>query len=423
MRYTIYMKFLLVTDGTWGDTLPFMYLAKELISQGHEAIVCSNEFYKDYSEAHQIPFVVTTTLDDRNKFLKDARLWDPQRGMAAVGEYAGVMFERTYPLLELLCKDAAAIITHSFAYAGKTCAEQHSIPHISLMISPIQLRSFYKLPTFYGEKNINWVPRIFKKVLYPLIDRIVIDPLFSTQINEYRTRLGLYPIKSFVHYMTQHPLAIGLWPNWYAPLQPDQRHRAQLVGFPLQVEIDTSVSHELTNWINMGRPPILVTMGSGYMHSDHLINVLKEISSYTLERFIYVGPQIDTLSEVHPHLYIASHVQLSSILPQCKMIIHHGGAGTLAQATIHGIPQLVIPLSHDQPDNASRIKDNGLGHILWNTQPDTELLNAHIQEVLHSQPIRAKTSQIREDYQKGLHPEGIKNAVKAILTYVTEQHR
>lgn len=38
-----------------------------------------------------------------------------------------------------------------------------------------------------------------------------------------------------------------------------------------------------------------------------------------------------------------------------------GGIGSLAQATAAGVPQVVMPMSLDQPDNAARIKRLGVG--------------------------------------------------------------
>ena len=36
--------------------------------------------------------------------------------------------------------------------------------------------------------------------------------------------------------------------------------------------------------------------------------------------------------------------------------MHHGGIGTTSKAFAAGIPQLVIPLAHDQHDNAARVE-------------------------------------------------------------------
>ena len=46
------------------------------------------------------------------------------------------------------------------------------------------------------------------------------------------------------------------------------------------------------------------------------------------------------------------------------MLVHHGGIGTLSQGLRAGIPQIIMPLAHDQHDNAARIKKLGVGDSL-----------------------------------------------------------
>jgi rhamnosyltransferase subunit B len=45
-------------------------------------------------------------------------------------------------------------------------------------------------------------------------------------------------------------------------------------------------------------------------------------------------------------------------------LVHHGGIGTASQALAAGVPQLVMPLSHDQPDNARRLRGLGVARSL-----------------------------------------------------------
>jgi UDP:flavonoid glycosyltransferase YjiC (YdhE family) len=54
----------------------------------------------------------------------------------------------------------------------------------------------------------------------------------------------------------------------------------------------------------------------------------------------------------------------SELLPRCAAIVHHGGIGTMAQGFAAGIPQLVMPMSHDQPDNAARACGLGVAEEL-----------------------------------------------------------
>ena len=52
------------------------------------------------------------------------------------------------------------------------------------------------------------------------------------------------------------------------------------------------------------------------------------------------------------------------LFPQAAALVYHGGIGTMAQALAAGIPHLVMPMGHDQPDNAQRLERLGVGKTL-----------------------------------------------------------
>ena len=49
------------------------------------------------------------------------------------------------------------------------------------------------------------------------------------------------------------------------------------------------------------------------------------------------------------------YAPFSALLPRVAALVHHGGIGTTAQALRAGVSQLIMPLSHDQFDNATRV--------------------------------------------------------------------
>jgi UDP:flavonoid glycosyltransferase YjiC (YdhE family) len=55
-----------------------------------------------------------------------------------------------------------------------------------------------------------------------------------------------------------------------------------------------------------------------------------------------------------------TYIPFSQVLPRCAAIVHHGGIGTCAQGLAAGIPQLVMPMGFDQPDNATRLARLGV---------------------------------------------------------------
>ncbi|MDO5635614.1 MAG: hypothetical protein Q4G34_12225, partial [Micrococcus sp.] len=44
-----------------------------------------------------------------------------------------------------------------------------------------------------------------------------------------------------------------------------------------------------------------------------------------------------------------------------RVIVHHGGAGTTAQALRSGVPQVVVPFTLDQPFFGRRVAEIGVG--------------------------------------------------------------
>jgi UDP:flavonoid glycosyltransferase YjiC (YdhE family) len=44
--------------------------------------------------------------------------------------------------------------------------------------------------------------------------------------------------------------------------------------------------------------------------------------------------------------------------------VHHAGIGTSAQSLAAGIPQLAMPMTHDQPDNAARLEKLGVARVV-----------------------------------------------------------
>jgi UDP:flavonoid glycosyltransferase YjiC (YdhE family) len=46
------------------------------------------------------------------------------------------------------------------------------------------------------------------------------------------------------------------------------------------------------------------------------------------------------------------------------MVVHQGGVGTTAQCLRAGKPMLIMPYSHDQPDNARRMKRLKIARVI-----------------------------------------------------------
>jgi len=52
------------------------------------------------------------------------------------------------------------------------------------------------------------------------------------------------------------------------------------------------------------------------------------------------------------------------LLKRSAMLVHHGGIGSMSQALAAGVPQVIMPMAHDQFDNAARVERLGVGRSL-----------------------------------------------------------
>jgi UDP:flavonoid glycosyltransferase YjiC (YdhE family) len=52
---------------------------------------------------------------------------------------------------------------------------------------------------------------------------------------------------------------------------------------------------------------------------------------------------------------VAEYAPYSALFNRAAMVVHQGGVGTTAQCLRAGKPMLIMPFSHDQPDNARRM--------------------------------------------------------------------
>lgn len=55
---------------------------------------------------------------------------------------------------------------------------------------------------------------------------------------------------------------------------------------------------------------------------------------------------------------------LGQVLRRCRVLAHHGGAGSTFAALTSGTPQLVVPHMTDQPTNAAAVTAAGVGHVV-----------------------------------------------------------
>jgi UDP:flavonoid glycosyltransferase YjiC (YdhE family) len=108
------------------------------------------------------------------------------------------------------------------------------------------------------------------------------------------------------------------------------------------------------------------------------------------------------------------------LFPRCKMVIHHGGAGTTSAGLRAEIPNVVVPFIADQPFWGKRVQAIGAG-------PKPILVKALSVEKLTRVIAEAESEALREWAQvigqEIRCEDGIGNAVKLVEKYSNDFHR
>jgi UDP:flavonoid glycosyltransferase YjiC (YdhE family) len=206
-------------------------------------------------------------------------------------------------------------------------------------------------------RHLTPAPRWFKRTFWWGIDRLLIDPLIAPKLNAYRQELGLPPVsRVFRHWLHSPRRVIALFPDWFAPPQPDWPAALKFVGFPQYDESDhQQLSPGLLRFLDAGSPPIAFTPGSANQSAEAFFRAAVDASQRVNRRALLLTRYTEHLPALPGTVHHEAFAPFSRLLPRCAALVHHGGIGTLAQALAAGIPQLTMPMGFDQPDNTTRL--------------------------------------------------------------------
>ena len=103
-----------------------------------------------------------------------------------------------------------------------------------------------------------WLPRFAKHSVFRAAD-VYADYLAGPATNSFRKELGLPRVKRLFHRWWMSPqLVIGLFPDWYGPMQPDWPVSTVLTGFPLYDASEAfEIPSEARDLLENGDPPLV----------------------------------------------------------------------------------------------------------------------------------------------------------------------
>lgn len=114
------------------------------------------------------------------------------------------------------------------------------------------------------------------------------------------------------------------------------------------------------------RPLVLVGFSTTFQnHIGVLQNVIDALGTLPVRGLVTLGPTIapEELNALDNVAVVASAPH-SEVMKQARLVVTHGGFGTLAKALANGLPMLVMPMGRDQGGNAEKLMAHGAGLAL-----------------------------------------------------------
>ena len=358
------MKVLLAALGSAGDVFPVLAIGAELRRRGHDVTLLANGWFEPAVRREGIAFVPIGSAEEYRRAVNSPELWNPRKAFAFVVR-GGVAPAQAvvYDAIEKLKPDVVAAT--SLCLGARTARDKLGVPLVTLHLQPSILRSV-AAPAHVPELPMPaWYPRWVVRGLFRLADAIVIDPVVVPPLTEHRKGLDLPAVKRpFDGWIHSPDLVLGLFPEWFAPIPPDWPRAYESAGFVGYDGAGVRLEPEVEAFLKEGSAPVVVTPGSANVHGKAFLAGAVGACVALGRRALLLTPhEAQVPHPLPPGVAHAAWVDLGAVLARSAAFVHHGGIGSMARGFAAGIPQLLMPMAHDQPDNAVRAAR--LGAAAW----------------------------------------------------------
>jgi UDP:flavonoid glycosyltransferase YjiC (YdhE family) len=361
------LRIVLSNIGTFGDINPLIAIALELKRRGHRPVMALPAVYEPKIRPLGLEFhAVRPDIDPSNTILAEM-VYDVKKGTErGLRDFLFPALRETYAdLLDAATKPERAdlLLLGELNYAGPLVAEMTGIPWASYVLAPLSFFSAYDPPVLppyprlaRADKAIPGFGRVIKRVAR-FVSRRWPEPIY-----ELRRELGL-PRGANPLFDAKHSpyLVLALFSRVLGTEQKDWPERTRITGF-CYYDADAgnaALPPELERFLAAGEPPVVFTLGSAAVLAAGRFYEFSARAAIRLgiRAVLLIGtdPRNRLKTTLPESICVAEYAPYSALFNRAAMVVHQGGVGTTAQCLRAGKPMLIMPFSHDQPDNARRM--------------------------------------------------------------------
>lgn len=363
-------KIVLAAFGSLGDLHPMIALGLELRARGHCVIFAAMEFYREKIEMLGFELRPMRPHLDPNEKQLARDLMDLKKGSENL--LKKIILPNLRPMYEDLTQavaDADLLISTEVVFAASAIAERTAIKWVTTTLAPGTLLSAYDPfvpPTAQWLKHLRFLGSGFHSVLYSVV-RKTLDSWFEPY-RKFRRELGLSDDENPLFEGKSDLLNLAMFSRVIGKPQPDWHHSTLQTGFCFYDGQNDSgkMPEKLIEFLDQGEPPIVFTLGSAaVMDARNFFEESAKTAQILNKRAVLLyGIFNEPPKNLSETIVGFDYAPYSIIFPRAACVVHQGGIGTTSQVLRAGVPMLVMPYSHDQPDNAARCERIGVARTI-----------------------------------------------------------
>jgi len=433
-RYSAAMGRIVITCfGSLGDLHPYLALGLALRERGHDVTLATHDDYRERTRAAGLAFAPVrphfSQFGDLDALMRDAM--DARKGSEVVLHRMVMPFVReSRDDLLAAARGADLLVDHVLTLAGPLVAESLGIPRVSTVLQPFAMFSAYDPPATPAVPALNllrWIGPLGWRGFWALGRRATRG--WYRPVDALRAEMGLPPRRE--HPILQgasRALNLALFSRELAPPQPDWPRSTVQPGFPIHDRgpAGEGMPPALPRYLAAGEPPLVFTLGSSavFTAGDFYVAAAGAARALGKRAVLLTGldginpvagvPLLDDASASEPVVAVP-YAPHSELMPRALANVHQGGVGTTAQAMLAGRPMVVVPFSHDQPDNAARCARRGIARIVRRDRVGAASLAREIGALLADPRYATRAAEVAARMRREPGTAGAADAVEALL--------
>jgi rhamnosyltransferase subunit B len=417
------LRIVLSNIGTLGDINPLIAIALELKRRGHVPVMAVPAVFEPKIAPLGLEFHAIRPDIDPTDTLQVEMIYDVKKGTErGLREFLFPVLRQTYDdLLDAATKPERAdlLLMGELNYAGPIVAEVTGIPWASYVLAPLSFFSAFDPPVLpmyprlaKADRKVPGMGRAIKRIAR-FVSRKWPQPIYDL-----RQELGLPKGRNPLFDAKHSPnLVLALFSRVLGQEQKDWPENTLITGF-CYYDSDAgnqALPPQLDSFLAAGPAPVVFTLGSAaVLAAGNFYEVsARAVLKLGIRAVLLIGsdPRNRPQRELPSSICVAEYAPFSALFSRASMVVHQGGVGTTAQCLRAGKPMLIMPYSHDQPDNARRMRRLKVARSIQRARYTPARVAGALQAMLAEPAYAERAKQVAEQLSQ---EDGLRTACDAL---------